>query len=338
MKIAFINIYQGAVERGAETFVSEVSGHLSKRCEVTVLGFAVKPQQRWPIIWRAYMDPFGIQTFWYTLKLLPKIIKEKYDVVVPVNGGWQPALVRLVTWVYGGKMVISGQSGIGWDDRNNLWCFPNCFVALSKHAQIWAKKANPLVRVETIPNGVDVDRFALEKKRVDFGLERPIILCVAALVGSKRLDLVVRAIGKLKKGSLLLVGKGEEEEELKNLGKKLLGKRFKVTSFSHKDMPKVYKSADLFTFPTNPNESFGIVMVEAMASGLPIVANDDPIRREIVGDAGVFVDPNDTVKYSQSLRDALKKRWGETPLKQSRKFDWDKIAGQYEKLFIDLIK
>ena len=49
---------------------------------------------------------------------------EKYDVVVPLNGGWQPALLRIITWVYGGKVVISGQAGMGWDDRNNLWCFP----------------------------------------------------------------------------------------------------------------------------------------------------------------------------------------------------------------------
>ncbi len=48
--------------------------------------------------------------------------------VIPVNGGWMPAILRIVTWLYGGKLVISGQSGIGWDDRNNLWCFPDVLL------------------------------------------------------------------------------------------------------------------------------------------------------------------------------------------------------------------
>lgn len=338
MKIAFINIYQGAVERGAETYVRELSKRLSERHKVTVLSFNTIPKKRWPIIWRAYLDPFGVQTFWYALKLVPKILKEKYDVVIPVNGGWQPALVRLITWVYGGRMIISGQSGIGWDDRNNLWCFPNCFVAISGYAKNWAKRVNPLVNVNLIPNGVDVEKFSKEKQRINFKLEKPLILCVAALAKSKRLDLVIKAVSKLETGSLVLVGKGEEENNLKKIGEKLLGNRFKITSYTYSDMPKVYKTADLFTFSTNPNESFGIVMLEAMAANLPIVASDDPIRREIVGNSGMFVDPTDTLKYSSALEDIFNKKWGKKPYKQAQKYDWDNIANEYDKLFNDLMQ
>ncbi len=101
MKIAFINIYQGAVERGAETFVSELCIRLSKNNRVEVLSISEKPKVRWPVLWRAYLDPHGLQTFWHTLKILPKLFKEKFEIVIPVNGGWQPALVRLATWIYG---------------------------------------------------------------------------------------------------------------------------------------------------------------------------------------------------------------------------------------------
>lgn len=338
MKIAFINIYQGEVERGVETYVQELSRRLSRKHEVSILSFAKRPGVRWPIIWRAYLDPFGIQTFWYTLKLIPTLIRERFDIVIPVNGGWQPALVRLITWVRGGKMVISGQSGIGWDDRNNLWCFPDCFVALSDYAKKWVKRANPFVRVVAISNGVDVEKFSSEKNRIRFNLEKPIILCVAALTKSKRLDLTIKAVSKLKKGSLLIVGKGEEENSLRSLGKKLLGDRFEIRSFEHIAMPRVYKSADIFTFPTSPKESFGIVMVEAMASGLPVVVTDDPIRHEIVGDAGYFVDVTDTEKYLEALRNAIKGNYKGESLKQAEKFDWDKIAEQYCELFKDLIR
>lgn len=338
MKIAFINIYQDVVERGAEIYVSEVSKRLSKSNEVRVLSFSQKTKPRWPLVWRAYLDPHGFQTFWCTLKVIPTLFKERFDAVIPVNGGWQPALVRLVTWIYGGKMIISGQSGIGWDDRNNLWCFPDSFVALTEYAGKWARRVNPFVKVKVIANGVDYQRFAKEELKLRFDLERPVILCVGALTESKRQDLAIKAVSKLKRGSLLLVGKGSNEKYLQDLGDRFLKNRFKIVSFNHRDMPKVYKSADLFTYPTSPSESFGIVMVEAMASGLAIVANDDPIRREIVGKAGVFVDPTNLDKYSQALGNALETVWGDRPEKQAGKFDWDRIASEYGKLITDLIK
>ncbi len=98
----------------------------------------------------------------------------------------------------------------------------------------------------------------------------------------------------------------------------------------------MYRSADLFTFSTVPWESFGIVLVEAMASGLPVVATDDPIRREIVGDAGLFVDPIDTDAYAAAIQKALDTDWGNKPRLQAEKFSWDKIAKQYETLFNSL--
>lgn len=338
MKIALINIYQGAVERGAETYVSEIYKRLKKSNNVKILSFSIRPKPRWPIVWRLYIDPFGIQSLLYTLKLLPTLWKEKFDIVIPVNGGWQPALVRLITWIYGGKMVISGQSGIGWDDRNNLWCFPDCFVALSEFAGKWAKRANPLVKIEIISNGVDVEKFAGEKSKLKLGLEKPVILCVGALTESKRQDLAVKAVSRLKQGSLLLVGKGEAENRLCKLGERLLRDRFMISSYGFQEMPKVYKSADLFTYPTNPNESFGIAIVEAMASGLAVIANDDPIRREIVGDAGLFIKPIDTVAYAQSLEKAVQTDWGDVPLTQARKYNWDNISIAYNDLFERLIK
>ena len=98
-------------------------------------------------------------------------------------------------------------------------------------------------------------------------------------------------------------------------------------------MPEIYSRANVFTLASKTYESFGIVLVEAMASGLPVVATDDPIRREIVGDAGLFVDPTDTDAYAAAIEKALNTDWGNKPRKQAEKFDWDVIAKQYEDLF-----
>src|SRR5689334_5023565 len=109
LKIAFLNIYQGMVGRGAETFIDELSARLAKDHEVDVIAGNHPAYPRWPVLWRFYLDPSGIMVFLFTLKTIPQLLKQKYDVVVPTNGGWQTLIVRLVTWIYGGKMVISGQ-------------------------------------------------------------------------------------------------------------------------------------------------------------------------------------------------------------------------------------
>lgn len=301
MKIAFINKYQNKVNRGAETFVKEVSFRLSKKHDVFV-----------------------------------NVSPARCNIVVPINGRLQAAVVRIATWLNGSKMVISGQSGIGFDDRINLYSFPDAFVALSDHAYKWAKGINPLVKVVKIPNGVDLKRFKIK----DVGSKRNnVVLAVGAFTKDKRHDLTIKAVAKLPDTKLLIVGGGGDlKEDTRILGERILGDRFEIKSIPNEKMPEVYRKASVFAYPTVPWESFGIAMVEAMASGLPVVATDDPIRREIVGDAGLFVDPTDTDAYAKALEKALKTDWGNKPRKQAEKFDWNKIALQYEKLFKEIVK
>ena len=338
MKILFLNIYQNRVARGAERFVYELGLRLKKNHPVDIISSDKLPARRWPFVWRSFLDPQGIQICLFTLKNLPRIWKEKYDIVIPLNGGWQPAWVRLVTWLYGGKVVISGQSGMGWDDRNNLWSFPNAFVALSGKAKRWAKEVNPLVNVSYIPNGVDTTKFKSEGARIETNLKKPIIICQGALTKGKRIDLAIKAVSKLGDTSLLVVGDGELKDEIEKLGNKLLGDRFQLIKVPFEEMPKVYRVGDVFTLPSEAYHSFEIAIVEAMASGLPVVVNKDEIRREIVGRAGVLVDPTNIDAYAVALDNALRLKWGKRPQNQARKFDWDKISERYQKLFGDLLK
>lgn len=309
MRLAFINKYQGKVNRGAETFVKEVSYRLGKNHQVDIIAKV------------NYAD----------------LLKKKYDLIIPTNGRFQVILVRLITWLTGGKMIVSGQSGMGWDDRVNLYSFPDYFIPISSEALEWARKINPLVKSVYIPNGVDTKKFKPEGERLDIKLKRPIILCVGALTETKRIDLVIKAVAKLKNASLLVVGDGDLREKIQALGTESLGTRFQLIKLPYEEMPKVYQAADVFTLVSEPYYSFENVLVEAMASGLPVVANDDPIRREIVGDAGILVDPVKTSEYAKALEKALDMECGNKPRKQAEKFSWDKIAEKYEKLFSGLV-
>lgn len=339
MRIAFLNITQGLIDRGVETFVREVSERLKKKHEVVVLSGEKVPPKRWPFLWRFFVDPHGLAILKFTLESLPAIWREKFDVVIPLNGGWQPALVRIITWLYGGKMVISGQSGIGWDDIVNLWSFPDVFVGISTFAKKWAKRINPLMKVEYVPNGVDLRKFTPDGEKADLKLKRPVILYVGALEPGKRVLETIRAAAKLKDTSLLVVGEGEIKDRAEKLGKKLLGDRFLIAKFSYKELPGVYRAADVFTICSESYYSFEIVLAEAMATNLPVVANDDPIRREIVGDAGLFVNPKNTEEYAMAIQKALTNTWRDNkPRKQAEKFSWDGIAKKYGDLLEEIAR
>ena len=303
-KLAFLNKYQNKVNRGAETFVKEVSQRLSDKYEVDIVSDI------------NYLD----------------LLRKKYDLIIPTNGRFQVVITRLITWLTGGKMIVSGQSGMGWDDRVNLYSLPNYFIPISSEALKWAKKVNPFVKSVYIPNGVDIKKFKPDGEKINTDLKKPIILCVGALTKTKRIDLVIKAVSKIEDVSLLVVGKGEEENKLQTLGTSLLGSRFIITSFPYEKMLEVYRVADLFTLVSEPYYSFENVLVEAMATNLPVVANNDPIRKEIVGEAGMLVDPTKAEEYSLSLKRALETNWGEKPRNQAKKFDWDKIVGEYKEL------
>jgi glycosyltransferase involved in cell wall biosynthesis len=309
IKIAFLNKNQNKVFRGSETFVYELSKRLSKNHKVDIISDV------------NYFD----------------LLRKKYDVIIPTNGRFQAFMVRKIAWLTGAKVIISGQSGIGWDDKVNLLTFPNTFVTLTEKAERWAKKFNPFVKVIKIPNGVDLTKFVPEGLSFRVLLEKPIILAVGAFTEQKRMDLVIAAVAKLKDVSLLMVGGGGElKEELEKLGKKLLGGRFEILSVPFNHMPEVYRVANVFTLPSASSEAFGNVLVEAMATNLPVVATNDEQRREIVGEAGFLVDPADTEEYAKVLQKTLNMDWGDKPRKQAEKFSWDEIAKKYEELFVDL--
>lgn len=349
MKIAFLNIYQGIVSRGAENFVKEVSSCLGQNYQVDVYSAKGKiseekarsqtPFTLWgKILYKFYLDAHSRRVLCFTLSVLPKILKGNYDWVIPVDCGWQLLILKLLKLLKS-KILVSGQAGIGRDDLRNLRMRPDVFVALTRRAERWAKEVSSGVRIVHIPNGVDLEKFNPEVKLAKLDLEKPIILCVAGLNPYKRVDLTIKAVAELEKGSLLLLGDGPQREEIDNLAGTLLGsRRYLRTTVPYEEMPAYYTAADLFTLVSESSEAFGSAYVEAMACGLPVVATNDEMRREIVGEAGLFVDPTDLEKYTEALDKALTTDWGNKPRQQAQKFSWDKITKEYGKVVLNMVK
>lgn len=357
MRIAILSFYSGWAQRGVENWTFEIATRLAKSHDVTVFqnfksdnkcDYSVQSinlnydkdakYRKMDLIRRVFLHYQGRKIALFSLKIIPILLKNNFDVIIPTDGGWEPAFIRILTWITSKKMVIVGHAGLGWDDKNNLWCFPDCFVALSSYAEKWARKINPFVWIEYIPDGVNTKLFTEGGKKNPVDLSHPIVLSVGALNDEKRMDLVIRAVATLERGSLLIVGDGEKKNELKILGEKILENRFSIRSFKYEKMPEVYRSSDVFVSAARPLQSFEMVIVEALATNKPVVANNDPIRAEIIGNAGFLGNPNNTNEFSSLILSAINKDWGKKPEIQARQFSWNRVIKKYNNLFREVIK
>ena len=317
MKIAFLNIYNGLVERGSEVFVSEMADGLSRNHHVAVFqsGKKTKDYQKSvkhiPYIKNQNLL-YDFAVFLFTLKCLPSLWNGKYDWIIPVNGPFQALLIRILIFFRGGKMLISGHAGVGREDRLNIILgSPDIFIALSPLALNWALKFTD--KVKYIPNGVNCTKFTPDGKKADINLKKPVILINSALLPYKRIDLAIKAVVKLENTSLLIIGTGPLKKEIEDLGKRLLHEKFQlIPKVSYDKIPEYYRSASLFTLPSMESEAFGLVYLEALSSNVPVVA------------------PND---YKKALIKSLNQNWGHNPRLQAEKFCWEKIVKEYEKVF-----
>lgn len=312
MRITFLSRYQNTVERGAENFVTELSKRLMKNHNVTILSDTRSDS-------------------------LKDILSTKPDIVIPINGRVQSFKASLGRLIKGYKLLISGHSGMGRDDIWNI-CItrPDVFVALTSVMASWAKKFAWGSKIVQIPDGVDLKKFTPVGEKMDVKLPKPVILCVGALAWYKHHERAIDAVSKLSEGSLLVAGDGEEEKNLENYGKQKLGNRFKIIKVRNDQMPNVYRAADVFTLPSWDREAFGIVYLEAMASGLGVVAPNDLSRKEIIGDAGIFVNTANADEYAKGIFKALEVQWGQKPRQQAEKFSWEKIAKEYNEVLRSL--
>ena len=284
-----------------------------------------------------YLDWLSLKILLFSLRTVFKIMRGKYDLVIPMNGGWQTVICRLLSKLCKIKVLISAQAGIGRDDAWNLLWKPDIFVALTRAEEKWANRFAPEVNKTLIPNGVDLARFNPKVDPKKIGLPKPIVVCAAALDSYKRVDLTIRAVAKSKNLSLMLLGDGETRGTIDALGKRLLGSRYLRLLVPHNEIPRYFKAASVFTL-VSKTEAFGTSYIEAMACNLPIVATFDSSRQEIIGDAGILTNPEDVDQYSKDLMLAASIDYRNRPYNQALKFSWNKIAEKYEKIIANLLK
>jgi glycosyltransferase involved in cell wall biosynthesis len=194
----------------------------------------------------------------------------------------------------------------------------------------------------------DPKRTARVRKRL--GLEGPYILTVGSLVPLKNqamaIDAYARAVDKGHIEHLLvLAGKKDVEyERLKDRVKKRgLGKRVVFTDYLEwPDIVSLYSAADMFLFPSL-YEGFGFPPLEAMGHGVPVISSNTSSLPEVVGDAGILVDPKDRDAWAEAILllakdEGVKKDVIGKGLERVKEFTWEKAAAQTLKVYEDVSK
>lgn len=200
-------------------------------------------------------------------------------------------------------------------------------------------------KITVIPNGVDVSYYENIPKDGDLRKELGInpreivIACVANLhinKGHKYLLEAFEDVYKEKKNlKLLLVGDGDNRENLKKQTKNYLSKNNILFLGKRSDVPQLLKIADIFILPTL-FEGMSNAILEAMASGLPIITTNIPENRELLQNnkTGILISPKNSHKISQSINflidsPGLAKKLGETArIEVKQKFNIRKTAAR----------
>jgi D-inositol-3-phosphate glycosyltransferase len=211
-------------------------------------------------------------------------------------------------------------------------------------------------KVRVIPAGVDLDLFRPVDKaraRQSLGLtEKRVVLSVGRIEPLKGLDTLIGAFARLEDPAdtrLLVVGgtlgRDREIERLKSISA-ALGLQDRVTfvgAVDQTELPTYFSAADVFVLPSH-YESFGLVALEAMACGLPVVASRVGGPRAIIkdGQTGYLIPWHCPEPYAQRLdillaNPALRESMGRAAMASARTMGWGQVAGRMMDLYNCLV-
>jgi phosphatidyl-myo-inositol alpha-mannosyltransferase len=195
---------------------------------------------------------------------------------------------------------------------------------------------------EIVPNGADVGRFS-DAEPADLG-EGTKLLFVGRLDERKGFPTAVAAFGRLAVDRpelrLIVVGDGPDRTAIDALPSDVRDRVSMLGPVPNVDLPPFERACDLYLGTSVGGESFGVVLVEAMAAGLPVVASDIPGYDEVVTDGveGLLVPSRDPAGVAQAVETilddpALAARFSAAGRARAATFDWQVVGARIEELY-----
>ena len=360
MKIALVSPYDYAYASGVNIHIQSLERQLNK------MGHQVKviapssakidgTDDKFIRIGRPVPVPAGgtICRVTVSLRLANRIkevlAREKFD-IIHLHEPFVPMLCSAVlrfsdSLNIGTFHAFEGKPGynLGWPfGRILLWRRSHKLagkIAVSEPAREYASKYVP-GHYDIIPNGIDMERFSSDVSPIDEYCDGKLnILFVGRLEQQKGLGYLLKAYKQVKReisnSRLIVVGPGTRlrpgyERQVLRDG---LSDVVFVGGKSQEELPRYYKTADVFCSPATGLESFGIVLLEAMAVGKPIVATDIEGYASVLthGREGLMVPPRDVDQLAGALirfmkDEKLRREMGQRGLLTARNYSWERVA------------
>lgn len=261
---------------------------------------------------------------------------------------------RVAAYLAGVKIIISTEHNINTSEgklkdwlKSKTNRLATKIIAVSRSVKNYTikKYQTPAEKISVIYNGIDISRFSFES--VDFN-NKIIFGTVGRLTKQKGHKYLISAFKKvsqkLPEAELWIVGEGELRDDLtKQIAKLNLTEKVKLLG-TRKNIPAMLNEFDIFVMPS-VWEGLGIVVLEAMASGLPIIASDVDGLSELVKDNqnGLLFESKNIEQLSQKMTELVQNetladkfsRAGREMVENN--FDLKKVVREYEEVYVDVL-
>jgi len=222
-----------------------------------------------------------------------------------------------------------------------IWKKASSLVACSEGLKNRALNFMPSASIDVIPNGVDLERFSPSETAAETQNLR--LLTVGRLSVTKRVEILIDAVDILSSQGcqilLKIVGGGQMQQKLKQIvNEKNLDNIIEITGrIDAEDMPEVYRQNDIF-ISASKLEGMSNAMLEAMASGLPIIAARCEGTEELIAGNGLVIENATAEEIAKAIKiliddRQLRNQMSIAAIQQAQQFTWELIAEKYLNLY-----
>lgn len=197
--------------------------------------------------------------------------------------------------------------------------------------------------ITIVPNGIDLTKFKPNKTHKVHA--KPTVLFVGRLEGRKGvkylLDAFALYVQTNPNARLVIAGDGPDREKLEEYTQDSEIPQVEFLGYVSEDQKqRLFEQADLFCSPAPYGESFGIVLLEAMAKGVIALAGDNPGYASVLQGRGALslINPKDTTQFARRIEvlltdDDIRRLWREWAAKTVQHYTYPKVVDQYEALY-----
>jgi len=362
MKIAILtDLFYPYQLGGAEKQFYEITARLAKKHDVHVFTLNIEGSPSEEVLRNIHIHRFGYRnslkkrsllsliTFFIESPFLARKLK-RFDII---HANQIAAIFSFFRYILKKPFVLTIHD-LYWDQWKKYYNFPfyymgkflelfcsklyyNRIITVSQESERKIKRLGFSARIDIIPNGIDFD--SINKIKTKKGKH---IVYVGRLVNYKNVDKLIMAMREVNKVfpdiELHIIGSGNEKQSLEKMAKTNgINARF-FGYLSEEEKIKEIKSAMAFVSMSSM-EGFGIVLMEAMACGTPVIAKKLPAYNDFCTPTNSLL--IDEGKLSETIikllrNTSLQKRLSENGIRTTKYFNWNNIVNQMEKIYVSL--